>query len=223
LLRAAPLKKFCLENKESPASLQCSQKHAAFPQENSLVFAENSDDPALNLYVACATMMAHIGIRGRSRTLPEPSHRNASASLIPATSAPQCLLRSPPGLLAHHKIPVMMWSRSWSCPSLQHEGIPPRAKSPSEIVSRSSTLPTGGPRNAAHQRKLLNAALDHCSFTGFGSCTIDGPALVVAARIKPFFSSVLMFVHGGQRSQLQSLPDLLETRRITVFVSKATR
>jgi hypothetical protein len=31
LLRAAPLKKFCLENKESPASLQCSPEARGFP------------------------------------------------------------------------------------------------------------------------------------------------------------------------------------------------
>src|SRR5882757_1025052 len=56
---------FANDRKSSQHSFSLAQKHPAFPQENTLVFAENPDDTALNFHVARRYQDgSHIRIRG---------------------------------------------------------------------------------------------------------------------------------------------------------------
>src|SRR5580704_2745024 len=103
---------------------------------------------------------------------------------------------------------------------LQNEGIAAARK----IAKRKGfTLfdglqrPTGG--DAAHERKLLDLSLHYLILDGLRQLhDFDRAALVVAAADESFlFKRGDVLVHRRQRSKLQALANLFETRRVPMF------
>src|SRR5208283_3273333 len=73
--------------------------------------------------------------------------------------------------------------------------------------------------DAANQRELLDAALNHLFFHRLWQLhDFDGAALVITAPDKALFlEGANVFVDRGERGELQSASNFFKTRRVTVL------
>ena len=97
--------------------------------------------------------------------------------------------------------------------------FPPRAKSPSEIVSRSFSFQGPARRNPAKQRQFLDLSLHHLVLHGLWQLhNFNRTALVISAPDETLLLERRdVLVNRRERRQLQSLADLLKTRRVAVL------
>src|SRR5216684_4804991 len=194
------------------------------PDDSKLVLAKNADDPALNFQVVRGN---HDGSHFRICRL-----ETYLAGAFAIEALQRCFFAADQrhdnvtgignlGLLANDIVPVhdVIFDHGAAF-DLQHKGI----AATSEIAERNrlalfNSFQRAPRRDPSHQWKLLHLAIVYLILDRLRQLdNLDGAALIVAAANEAFFlERGDVFVHGGQRSELEALADFFETWRVAVL------